>query len=94
MIWKLPTSDEPGFLRRKRELTKLLDAEPTPENLDAVLTFLAPFVEGGEEALLDATQSEYGAAIVYLMGYSNTVSDPKGVSSGLQSGTEQTLPKN
>ena len=79
MKWNLPTSSEPGFLRRRRELSILLDAEPTPENQDAVLDFLAPFVEGEDpkEQLLDATQAEYGHAIVYLMGYTNSVPDPK-----------------
>ena len=81
--WKLPSANEPGFLRRRGELTELLDADPTPKNQDALLDFLVPFVDEKEpkEALLDASQSEYGAAIVYLMGYSNTVSDPKGGSS-------------
>jgi len=86
MKWKLPAATEPGFLRRRRELSILLDAEPTPKNQDAVLDFLVPFVDSDnpKEALLDASQAEYGFAIVYLMGYTNSVPDPKGESSGQQ----------
>lgn len=77
MKWKLPTANEPGFLRRKRELTELLDAEPTPENLEATIAFLAPFVEGGEEALINASKVEYGVGILSILGYGNSVTDPK-----------------
>ena len=78
--WKLPTADEPGFLRRRRELSVLLDAEPTPENLDKITDFLKDYVED-PETLKDCSQVEYGHAIVILMGYGSSVSSPKGVSS-------------
>ena len=81
--WRLPTTDEPGFLRRRRDLAELLDLLPTPENTEKLMDFLVPYVEGDDpkEQLLNATQAEYSLAVVQMLGYGNTVSDPKGVSS-------------
>jgi hypothetical protein len=85
--WKLPTPDEPRFLKRRRELAELLDLEPTPENTDRLIDFLVPFVEAknkkeAREILLEASQREYGFAVLTLLGYGSTVPDPKGGSSG------------
>lgn len=80
--WKLPTINDPGFLKRRREIAALLDLAPTPENTDKLIDYLAQFVEGdpeeAKEALLDASQTEYGQAIASLLGYASAVSDPKG----------------
>ena len=90
ITWKLPTPDEPGFLRRRRALSELLDLPPTPENTDKLLDFLAPYVvtvpkgKSAKNILLDASQAEYGTAVMQILGYGNTVTDPKGESSGLQ----------
>ena len=84
--WKLPDNNEPGFLRRKRDLTALLDAPPSPSNMDKMLYFLLPFVDADnpKEVLLDASKAEYGEAIIHLLGYGSSVPDPKGESSGQQ----------
>ena len=74
--WKLPTADTPGFLKRRRELSVLLDAEPTPKNLDKITDFLKDYVED-EKTLEDCSQVEYGHAIVTLMGYGSSVTSPK-----------------
>jgi len=77
------------------DLTAILDAEPTPENQEALVQFLLPYVDSEEprEALLDASHVEYGQAILSLLGYGNTVSDPKGESSEQPLGTGQSLPR-
>ena len=77
--WKLPTAETPGFLRRRRELGELLDADATPENTVRLIKYLAQFVEGDdpETILENATQREYGVAILHILGYANTVSPPK-----------------
>jgi hypothetical protein len=82
--WKLPTADDPGFLRRRRELASILDAEPTPENNEKLIEYLKDYVdaENPVETLLEASQREYGAAVLHLMGFANMVPDPKGGSSG------------
>lgn len=84
--WKLPSPDEPGFLRRRLDLSALLDAEPTPENQEAVIEFLIPFVDApkkeARERLLDASKAEYGVAILNLLGLGNIVTPPKDGSSG------------
>jgi hypothetical protein len=88
--WKLPGHDEPGYLRRRRDLIALLDAEPSPENMDKMIEFLLPFIEqpksrkAKENALLDASKAEYGKAVLEILGYGVSVPDPKGVKSGPQ----------
>ena len=84
--WKLPTADEPGFLRRRRDMTVLMNLPPTPENQQKLVRFLAPFVDCEEdedavEILLDASQSEYGDIVLVFLGYRDSISDPKGESS-------------
>ena len=76
--WKLPTINEPGFLKRRRELSVLLDAEPTPENLDKITDYLSQF---SDDDISDCSKAEYGVAVIALMGYGSSVSDPKGGSS-------------
>ena len=81
--WNLPTRDDAGYLRRKRELAELVEAAPTPENLDAMFKFLLPFIEKPEnrkeamEALLDMTEAEYGKVTLGMLGYVFKVPDPK-----------------
>jgi hypothetical protein len=84
--WKLPGLSEPGFLRRKMELTAILDAEPTPDNLEDLVDFLTPYVEAEDprEALLEVSRVEYSHAILELLGYGNSVTPPKGGSSEQQ----------
>ena len=79
--WNLPGPDDPGFLRRRREVIELLDAEPTPESMENLIEFLTPFVED-PDTLLDCSRKEYGQAILAFLGYSFNVPDPKGGSSG------------
>ncbi len=81
--WKLPGPDAEGFLRRRLQLTVLLDAEPTPANDQAILDFLKPFVED-PDTLLDCSRREYGHAVLSLLGLKHSVSDPKDGSSGDQ----------
>ena len=84
--WKLPDVNEPGYLRRRRDLLKILDDEASKEGLVNLVKFLVPYVEVEEgedpvEVLLDVSQSEYARIVLYFLGYSNMVSDPKGESS-------------
>ena len=81
--WNLPGPDEPGFLRRRQEAIALLDAEPTPESMDNLIEFLAPFVED-PDSLLDCSKREYGQAMLAFLGYDYKVPDPKDDSSGEQ----------
>lgn len=79
--WKLPGPDEIGYLRRRREVIELLDADPTPENEDKLIKFLSQFVED-PDTLLDCTRREYGQAMLSFLGYGFQIPDPKGGSSG------------
>ncbi len=81
--WKLPGPDAPGYLRRRREVIELLDAEPSPENMDSLVAFLEQFVED-PDTLLDCSKKEYGRAMLHFLGYGFTVPDPKDESSGGQ----------
>lgn len=83
IIWKLPGPDEPGFLRRRRALIALLDAEPTVENHVLIIKFLQQFVED-PDTILDCSRREYGDAVLSMLGYKYSVSDPKEGSSGAQ----------
>ena len=80
--WKLPGPDETGFLKRRYEIILLLDAEPSEESMQAILDYLAPFVDAPEgeamDALLECSKLEYGQAILNLLGYDYKVPDPKG----------------
>ncbi len=83
--WKLPSIDEPGFLRRRRRMMELLDLPPTADSVDQMVEFLATFVDEpkkkAKELLLDANQKEYNLAIVALCGFKSSVSDPNAESS-------------
>ncbi len=81
--WNLPKMDTPGYLRRRREIAVLVDADPTLENIDAIIEYLLPYVEVPEgedakEALLDAPEIVYQRAVLELLGYHfGKVPDPK-----------------
>ena len=81
--WNLPGPNEEGFLRRKRDLAELLDADPSPANIEATMDFLLAFVvepktkKAAKEALLDISQVDYGKAIMRLIYGSFSVPDPK-----------------
>lgn len=79
--WKLPGPDEPGFLRRRREVIELLDADPTPKNEDKIIKFLTQYVED-PDTLLDCTRKEYGQAMLCFLGYGFEIPGPKGGKSG------------
>jgi len=84
IIWDLPGPDDRGFLRRRREIIELLDAEPSKEGMDAILAFLLPYVKSPRSrkaamsALLDCSRVEYGKAVLSFLGLGNKISDPKG----------------
>ncbi len=80
--WKLPEIEEPGFLRRRLKIAELMDLLPTPENTDKLIDYLSQYVEEGD--ILDVSQQEYSEILLVLLGLKNSVSDPKGVSSGQQ----------
>ena len=85
--WNLPEPEASGYLRRRRDAITLLDAEPSPENMQALFQFLLPFVEepkGDEavEALLDLSKAEYSQVMLGFLGYVFNVTDPKGEKSG------------
>ena len=81
--WNLPGPDEPGYLRRRREVIELLDAEPSAESHDKIVEFLEPYVED-PDTLLDCSRAEYGMAMLAFLGYGFSVPDPKGDSSAPQ----------
>lgn len=83
--WRMPTPDAPGYLRRRRELTAILEAPATPRGVDASIEYLLPFVAVPEdrkearEALLDLSVIDFHRAILELLGYKvAAVPDPKG----------------
>lgn len=76
--WNLPSADEPGYLKRRREVSELLDMLPTPENTDLLIEYLSQFVEGDIE---EASQNEYNEAVLVLLGLASGVSNPKEESS-------------
>jgi len=86
--WDLPGPNTPGFLRRRRDLGQLLDAELNPVNLEAVHEYLLQFVKQPEdrhealEALLDLSGAEYSRVILKLLGEIPHIPDPKGGPSG------------
>ncbi|HLC03019.1 MAG TPA: hypothetical protein VJK02_08280 [Anaerolineales bacterium] len=86
--WDLPGPNTPGFLRRRKELGELLDAEYNPTNLEAVNEYLLQFIkqpEGRDEALeaiLDLSGAEYSRVILKLLGEIPHIPDPKGGPSG------------
>ena len=73
--WRLPDPNEPGYLRRRRALTHLLDAPPTTDAVDALVGHLSQYVEEPSdpkeaiEAILDLQGDEYRRVIVTLFGY-------------------------
>ena len=80
--WRLPGPDEPGFLRRRRDLSALLD-EPAPTgSVNArVIEYLAQYVEepaDPEEALLDLSQNEYSNVVLTLLGVTVVTPPPLG----------------
>jgi len=85
--WDLPGPNTPGFLRRRRDLGALLDAEYNPTNLEAVNEYLLQFIKQPEdrhealEVLLDLSAAEYSRTILYLIGQLR-IPDPKGEPSG------------
>ena len=88
MEWKLPGPDEDGYLRRRREISTLLDAAPSPDNIDSLAKYIAQFVSEpldeaeALEAVLDMPQKEYQGVIGRLLGFTMApVPDPKGAPS-------------
>jgi hypothetical protein len=84
--WNLPGPDAPGFLKRRREISALLDVEPTPANLDKINEYLTQYIEGPKDEALAALEGiskrEYGQAIMSLLGYDFDVSEKKDGKSG------------
>lgn len=75
--FEVPGSDAPGFLRRQRkalEFSQSLSDNPTPEDLDKMVEFLAGFVtepkkhEAKIEALWEASQDEFEALLKAITG--------------------------
>lgn len=79
--WNLPKDSEPGFLRRRRELTEILDLIPTPANTAKLTEYLDQYVDGKAEEL---SKEEYNNVVLVLLGLKSSVSDPKEESSELQ----------
>ncbi|MCX6069454.1 MAG: hypothetical protein NTU91_01140 [Chloroflexi bacterium] len=97
--WRLPDENEPGYLRRRRELTAALNAPATPAAVDASVEYMLRYVAKPEdpkearEALLDLSSVEFYKATMQLLGYKvGKVSDPKGEKSGTPSGTTAPRP--
>lgn len=99
--WKLPDENEPGYLRRRRELTAVLNAPATPQAVDASIDYMLRYVAKPEdpkearEALLDLSAVQFHRATLELLGYKmGKVPDPLGGKSGTQSETKAAvLPK-
>jgi hypothetical protein len=91
--WKLPDENEPGYLRRRRELTAVLNAPASPQAVDASIDYMLRYVAKPEdpkearEALLDLSAVEFHRATLELLGYKvGKVPDPKGEKSAMPSG--------
>lgn len=71
--WNLPGPDDPGFLRRRRDLLALLNADGTPENMDALAEYLVQFAamdRPHDEVLvgiMDLSQRQYQAILRKLI---------------------------
>ena len=97
--WKLPKADEPGYLRRRRELTAILNAPASPEAVDASVEYMLQYVlkpedrkEAGE-ALLDLSTVQFYMAVSQLLGYKVAeVPDPKGETSAAPSSAKDQPP--
>ena len=78
IVFQLPTSDSPGYLRRMRSALEFRErmsaGDPKPETVDALIDFLLPYVQEPEnrgearEALLDATQEQYNELLGAISG--------------------------
>jgi hypothetical protein len=75
--FKVPGPDSPGYLKRVRqalEFRQKLIGEPTPETIDELVKFLSGYVvepqdEAGRiEALMEASQAEFGQLLEALTG--------------------------
>lgn len=76
--WKLPTPDEPGYLKRKIEIEQLLEEDNTKK----VVEYLAQFVDAERKEaikqILEAPQNEFFRAILHLRGYTYNPDSKKG----------------
>lgn len=73
---RVPSRDEPGFLRRQRRILELRDklSDPTPQLLDELVEFLVEYVvepadrDAAREALWDASEKQLFEALQALAG--------------------------
>jgi hypothetical protein len=78
--WKIPGENEPGYLRRRRELTLVANAPEMDSSLDYLVALIVVPEDRKEarEALLNLTKLEFSRAIMALLGYKvGAVSGPK-----------------
>ena len=75
IVWKFPGPDEPGYLRRRRELCVLLEVPATSAAVDAEIEYALPYVvepedrKAARQALLEMPTLEFHAAVLQLLGY-------------------------
>lgn len=87
---RIPSPQDPGYLRRQRELLKYsaifsdLETKPTPEALDKLVDFVLNFVtepaekEEAREALWDASEEDFLSILEALGGENAEVPKEKG----------------
>lgn len=75
--FQLPGKDTPGYLRRMRdalEYAKMLQDNPSPATIDALVEFLLPYViepddrTQARDALWDATQEQFDELLGAIVG--------------------------
>ena len=80
LIFKPPSPDEPGYLRRARkavELMEELQKNPTVKLMDDLVEFLADYVAKpsgrteAREALLDASRAQFREMLTAISGGEN-----------------------
>jgi len=79
--FELPGKETPGYLRRMKnalEYAKMLQDNPSPATIDALVEFLLPYVIEPEDrkearnALWDATQEQFDSLLGAIVGKSDS----------------------
>lgn len=79
LVLNVPGPDEPGFFRRSKKALKLVDelkGNPTAATIEAMIKFLAEYVEGprdqAEEMLWDASENQIMELVNAITGANDT----------------------
>lgn len=80
--WNLPGPDTPGYLRRRRDLLALLDANLSPKNVEDLNQYLLQFIDKPKdraeamEKLLDLSGRDFSLIVIKLLGSAGAKVEP------------------